>query len=504
MCTQLRHWAGDLAAEVCERLEEDLVENQRRAMLLTISYHYYQNKKVVSQTRSLALNSYKPERVASQCVDVVTKSTQCPVAYLGICASKFVPSKESDSFLKFFKNVNTKPESDDVICEADKSVNATDSFKSIIKSESNSEATEESDVIIIGEENSSPGAKEKESAKMKNSSAIKKSVATNSEAVIKGSKRIDDSLNVSMENSPTSKRVFKLIQECNERVKARSKNKRLSGLVMDNNDFQDSFFMNVYKTGKEEQHSNDIDAVEDTEGEEVQLIIKSDNIDAVEEPGREAQLMRNEKDTSENVGENNSKLCTRENPKPSTSCASTRVDNKFAKESNETCTLEPIARLREIFPNLSDMDPEVLSLLPADLQEAARSHMKSRDRKQESVKVPREGVKAGRGRPSKTKIARKGEKRRSPLCNFLIKTDSNRHDAPLERCAECDQMIALTKFSEHVDFHVAQNLYQEINKPASGEKRKLGDPEVVTAVKRQSPESSKLHKDSRSITTFLS
>lgn len=482
----LRHWAGDLAAEVCERLEEDFVENQRRATLLIISYHYYQNKSIISQTRSLALNSYKPEKMASQCVDVITKSTQCPVAYMGISVTKFVPSKESGSFLKFFKNAKPK----------DEEVAIFDSLGDTANSTSSSEAKGETS--FNGKKACSLKTEKQKPQEIKGSPAVKESTVRTNQGTMKESKRIANNLNTSAEDSPTSKRVSKLIQVCNKR----DKNKRLSGMVIDNNDFQDSFFMNVYKTGEKKCCNN-------TDG----------SADTAEESKCRKQLIRSnageENTDDENIDDYNTDLRVRENARetPSTSHVHTRVNDNSeepAEGNNErTSTRDSSVRLREIFPDLDDIDPDILSLLPADLQEEARSYVKSRgSKKQENVKAARELPKAGRGRPSKAKLTGKsGGKRRSPLYNFLIKTDSGVREVPLERCAECGQMIPITKFDEHVDFHVAQNLYREINKPTSGEnggaKRKHEDDEVVTFAKRQTSNGCESDRDSRT-TTFLS
>ncbi|XP_029666889.1 DNA polymerase eta [Formica exsecta] len=488
----LKHWAGDLAAEVCERLEQDFEENQRRATLLTIFYHYYQNRSIVSQTRSLVLNSYKPDRIASQCVDVITKATQCPVAYMGISASKFIPSKESGSFLKFFTNIRSKDkESDKADSKTDKSENSS---RDMINSSVNLEIKEEKPFTIINKEDPFLRTEEKPK-KIKESTLIKESVATTSEPMIKTSKRtFNNSLNMSAEDSPMSKRVVKLIQVCNERDKAKLKDKRLSDVVINNNDFQDSFFMNIYKTGKKECSDN-IDG----------------NIDMEEFKYGEQSSMNEKNANNESIDDYNSNLCIQEDiqEKPSTSRAYTHVSSNDAdstkKSNEETSVQDPSVRLRDIFPNLDDIDPDILPLLPVDLQEEARLYTKSRDKKQENVKVVRDLPKTGKGRASKSKIAGKNGKGRNPLYNFLIKIDSSERNVPLERCAECDQMIPITKFCEHVDFHVAQNLNREINKPASGEngiKRKLGDAEaVVTSVKR--PTSSDNY-ETRPITTFLS
>ncbi|KAG5341863.1 POLH polymerase, partial [Acromyrmex heyeri] len=479
----LKHWAGDLAAEVCERLEEDFIENQRRATLLVISYHYYHNRSTVSQTRSLALNSYKPEKMANQCVDVITKSTQYPVAFMGISVTKFVPSKESGSFLKFFKNTKLKDEKEVVILN---------SHRDTMNSMSNSEAKEKTP-------SNSKEVYSLESKRQK-SQKVKESTSKTNEGMMKGSKRIID-LNTSAEDSPTSKRVSKLIQVCNDRDKTRTKNKRLSGMIINNNDFQNSFFMNVYKT-EEKKCYNNVDEITNTMEEskcKKRLIVSNANEKNVND---------------ENIDDYNIDLRKQVNvyETPSTRHVHMHVNSNNEEPTEEnnkrTCAQDPLMRLREIFPDLDDIDPDILSLLPVDLQEEAKLYMKSRSKKQENIKIAWELPKTGRGRPSKAALAGKSDKKRSPLYNFLIKTNSDKYNVPLERCAECNQMIPITKFSEHVDFHVAQNLYQQINKPTSSEngnaKRKLEDDEVNVFMKRQTSNVCESNKDFRSATTFLS
>ncbi|XP_012529747.1 DNA polymerase eta isoform X2 [Monomorium pharaonis] len=461
----LKHWAGDLAKEVCERLEEDFAENQRRATLLVISYHYYQNRSTISQTRSFALNSYKSEKMASQCVDAITKSTQYPVAFMGISVTKFVPSKESGNFLKFFQSA--KPKNEEIV--------TSDSFGDAINfNSSNSEMSEDSSCIVNSKEVSVLKTEREKLQKIEESSKKfnKKSVAKNNKSTMKGSKRIVNDLNASAEDSPISKRVSKLIQVCNERDKNKTKNKRLSGMVINNNDFQDSFFMNIYKTGEKkcyDKMDGSADIVQESQKCRKQLIADEKNVD------------------DENIDNYNIDLIQENSCEmPSTSHVHTCVNSnsgELTEENNERNSVQKSSvQLQEIFPDLNNIDRDILSLLPTDLQEEAKLYMKSRHSKQEKIKIAQELSKTGRGRPSKAKIADKSGKRRNPLYNFLIKTNPDEHDVPLERCAECGQMIPVTKFSEHVDFHVAQNLYHEINKPISskngGTKRKCED-EVV-------------------------
>lgn len=408
--------------------------------------------------------------MASQCVDVITKSTQCPVVFVGISVTKFVPSKESGSFLKFFKN--TKPK-DEKVSSLDSLDDATNS------SMSSSEAKKETPCTTVKEIRSLETERQKDQ-RIKVSSVIKESSVKNDEGTMKGNTRSVNNLNTSTEDSPMSKRVSKLIQVCNKHNKA--KNKRLSAVVIDNNDFQDSFFMNIYKTGEKKCFNN---------GEN----------DIIEESKCKKRLIESSEDDG-NINDHNTDLYIQENAceTPSTSHVHTHVnsnDEESIKKNNEKISAQDsLVRLEEIFPNLNDIDPDILSLLPGDLQEEARLYMTSRGKKQENIKA-RELPKTGRGKPSKSKIV---GKKCNLLYNFLIKTNTGEHDVPLERCAECDQMVPVTRLSEHMDFHVAQNLYQELNKPTSSEhggaKRKLEDDKVITFVKRQTSNVCKPDRDS--------
>lgn len=440
-------------------------------------------------------------------MDVITKSTQCPLAYIGIAASKFIPSKQRDSFLKFFKTV--KPKNSAEVNPNIEQSKTTSSPEGKTTLKSNFEVAEVKPFAVIKSKDHSVEVKkekplavvidEDESIRNTEAAAIKKSVATTSETRAKRNKGIiDNLLNKEAEGSPTSRKVFKLMQVCKERDEANSKIKRMSSMAINNNDFQSSFFMNIFKTNKKDCPENideDNGTAEETERSEQSTVSSAKNLD-----------------TSNDTDNSNLDSCVRDHDheKPSSSRTSIPVYNtdedSCKKEFKQESTVQnPSMLLREIFPNLDDIDPDILLLLPPDLQEEARSYVKSRDKKRETiVKVSRDlPAKTAKGKAGKSKATGKA-KRRSPLLdNFLIKTDSSEH---LQRCAECGQMIPLTRYDEHTDFHVAQNLYQEINKPISGEnsgKRKLEESaEVVMSAKRQ-PNDCKLDRD-RSITTFLS
>lgn len=412
---------------------------------------------------------------------------QCPVTYMGLSASKFVPSKESSSFLKFFKTDSKRKENDETKSEIEK-LDSINSPESAINSKLNSQlkaGEEQTSVASTSKQESVQKTEEKKSQRIEEFSAIKKSIVKNSKVRMNESKGIlNSSLNMSLENSPISKRVMKLIQVCNERDKA--KENHLSNVVINKNDFQDSFFMNVYKTEKKDFDNTDesIDTVKELECEKQSIVSDVDEKDVIKD-----HQSRNHDDN--NIRSLDS--CMQKNDLEKSSYMNVNNNGQnFTSESKEEVSAQASSvRLREIFPNLDDIDPDILSLLPTDLQEEAKKLlMKSQSKKQENIKIVRDLPKSTRGRPSKLKAAGKSGKTRNPLSNFLIKTDSSEHDVPLERCAECGQMIPLTKFSEHTDFHVAQNIYQEINKPTLGEnsvKRKLENSEIdsyITPTKR--------------------
>ncbi|XP_043281577.1 DNApol-eta isoform X2 [Venturia canescens] len=107
----LKHWVNELAIDVSDRLEQDREENERRATTLTVSFSHYEDRKVISQSRTCPLKSYKSEKIASQCIDILIKSTQKPIVNISIAAGKFIPAKGSGNFVNFFKSngQNSKP-----------------------------------------------------------------------------------------------------------------------------------------------------------------------------------------------------------------------------------------------------------------------------------------------------------------------------------------------------------------------------------------------------------
>ncbi|XP_057323568.1 DNA polymerase eta-like [Microplitis mediator] len=106
----LKQWVDSLTDDVCGRLEQDYEENHRRASNLTISYQCHQAGKNISQSRTLPLAGYNPERIASQAFSIISKSIDKPIVALSIAGGKFIDAQNDGSFVNYFKTVQKRSE----------------------------------------------------------------------------------------------------------------------------------------------------------------------------------------------------------------------------------------------------------------------------------------------------------------------------------------------------------------------------------------------------------
>ncbi|XP_052865482.1 DNA polymerase eta [Anopheles cruzii] len=100
----LQHWLNELATEVVERLEKDLDENNRTAKQMTVSYSQQIGEGDVSSTRSVPLAVYETERIASDALEAIKRNTERffkqgsmttlhnAIKFLGISVGKFEPN----------------------------------------------------------------------------------------------------------------------------------------------------------------------------------------------------------------------------------------------------------------------------------------------------------------------------------------------------------------------------------------------------------------------------
>lgn len=156
----LNHWLHELAKEICERLEQDELENNRRPKQLVVSYMQTINNNDVSSSRSIYLTIIDEEKMVNDALDTLKRNTEKflksadnsqilnnPIKFLGLSVGKFETqeSKRNNTIQDMFKktidtqiksataNEETKSErfGDNVrdIAVAKKSIEIQDMFK---------------------------------------------------------------------------------------------------------------------------------------------------------------------------------------------------------------------------------------------------------------------------------------------------------------------------------------------------------------------------------------
>ncbi|EFA11358.1 DNA polymerase eta [Tribolium castaneum] len=119
----VQHWLGKLAAEMSERLDKDLKENNRRAKQIIVSFAQEVNKKDVHSTRTHPLVSYNEQKIAQAAFEVVKRFCRKSdgtyhLKFLGLNASSFDDIKNVRQITSFFqvgpnqpkKSLEKKPE----------------------------------------------------------------------------------------------------------------------------------------------------------------------------------------------------------------------------------------------------------------------------------------------------------------------------------------------------------------------------------------------------------
>lgn len=118
----LKHWLGELANVIQEKLEKDLEENNRTARQMTVSYTQQFGQNDVSSTRSVSLVAYNADRIAADALELIKRNTDVflksdspctlnnPIKHLSICAGKFEDnvSGKKDGLIQMFSAISNK------------------------------------------------------------------------------------------------------------------------------------------------------------------------------------------------------------------------------------------------------------------------------------------------------------------------------------------------------------------------------------------------------------
>lgn len=468
----MKQWLGDLTTEVCERLEQDLEENERRATLLTVSFHYYQDRVEISQSRSCPLNTYKQEKVAASCFNIITKSMQHPISFIGLSAGKFIAAKGSDLFRNFFKTNTNKKENE---VNSSKPHEEKNTLNTSVELESNQEIdsilnaendcrTDENDCGT--EENYCAKESDKKKDKKENDKK-EKDCKTKSDGKKENDCKTNE--NRASKNSPKNPK---------NSPKNRKNSRDSFDRALNSDNFKQSFFMNILKKKQNTEDEMPISKNHPQVDEENQNKI-SDNINefVIDSNGTKSKTNLND---SENLkAPSNLEISSKssnfnqekEEDMPKCSPLYSQVSNinwSAAKMDN----VEPFVnnkgnvtvKLQEIFPDLSDIDPGVISLLPQELQNEASELLKNITKTNKKAEIIAKHIKMKK--VNKAKCQESGSsKSENTIHNFLIKSStSSETDDSLKKCDKCHQLVSIEKMIEHNDYHIAHELQREMDK----------------------------------------
>ncbi|XP_058819374.1 DNA polymerase eta [Topomyia yanbarensis] len=118
----LKHWLGELAVEIQERLEKDMEENNRIAKQMTVSYSQQFGDNDVSSSRSVPILTYDAEKIATDALEAIKRNTDTflktgsdsvlknPIKFLGISAGKFDDNsvRKNGGLREMFSNISSK------------------------------------------------------------------------------------------------------------------------------------------------------------------------------------------------------------------------------------------------------------------------------------------------------------------------------------------------------------------------------------------------------------
>ncbi|XP_046491410.1 DNA polymerase eta [Neodiprion pinetum] len=504
----LDHWVTQLSLEMAERLDQDAEENNRKATLLTVSYHYYKDNKTISQSRSCRLSSYKAKTISKGCLDIIIKFAKYPIVFIGMSASKFIDiDKEISTFRSFFTaNTNATIATDEVL--ASPTTSTLDKCNSPSKSEPlEIESEGESNVVA---DNVSEFF---DSGDVRTQSPVRKDgINTASTSVVK--------------------------PESNQAIKSPMSFLRSQNTKLKPDNFKKSFFMNILNANKNGPQDaalpgNQADAPEgqvkfSVENETVVKIQKLPCTNADQNVPTHQPNLNNEPvsvklpmQNQDLKGINSDEtahpkhlavLNLKNNDPESGNTIVLPVNSNDAKETPEQIDDNAI-KLQDIFPDLDNLDESIVAVLPSRLRNEANLILQSRKKKDSeskvnTVKSVQQKVNDHKRSRAKSAVQPKVNKIDTFFNNETKLADSSGGEELVEKCPECDKLIPLREYLEHSDFHVARNLSKELNKSvarptvATPENDKLnGKPSVKR--KRNKPETRESEKRSKSIAAFF-
>ncbi|KAJ9574845.1 hypothetical protein L9F63_008005, partial [Diploptera punctata] len=206
--------------------------------------------------------------------------------------------------------------------------------------------------------------------------------------------------------------------------------------------------------------------------------------------------------------------------------STSRIDD----DTDELCV-----SLSEIFPDLDEIDNDVVSLLPSPMQKRLQTRIEYQQKQNTNIALRNEDISMKNNtiinyekrsnqqsgledqqiefnnqKKQNTLKHRNGEKETN--CDSQCKADSSKGNINcelVEKCPECGKEFPLSEYLEHLDFHAAEKLHKELNRvPQLAPLHTTAPVKVPAKRKRGRPGKKKLvigtDKKLRSITAYFS
>lgn len=107
----VQNWLNELAAEIVDRLEQDQLENNRKAKQIVVSFAQEIDKKDVAGSKTTFLNSYNAKKISEDAFTILKRlcmksdGSFC-LKYLGLSVGNFENCKNVREITTFFKSAN--------------------------------------------------------------------------------------------------------------------------------------------------------------------------------------------------------------------------------------------------------------------------------------------------------------------------------------------------------------------------------------------------------------
>uniref|UniRef100_A0A336MX77 DNA polymerase eta n=1 Tax=Culicoides sonorensis TaxID=179676 RepID=A0A336MX77_CULSO len=438
----LNHWLLELATEICERMEKDTLENNRKAKQMVVSYSQQIGNEDISSSRTTSLNYYEPEPIAREALEIIKRNTvqffkggnagalNNPVKFLGISVSKFedIPdTSKSEKLKELFQNHVKKS-----------------NLVSMPEETNANQISDEKNDVLQSTDSSTKTSLEEIMNRKKRSSSIENNKNTLEPAPVQKSKSL-------LETMFTNQK--KLTLESNIAIENPD-----TSITTSTEDNKENTKMGV-------QHSNNIAENFDSE------LFDDKNL-------KDDEVMSEANEETISCDKESNQII--EHPVPSTS--KQNITNTESEEDEEDIFLEEVEiKLircdicqRKIPENeLSVHNDFHFSLLISQQQrEQFRNELKLKFSPQVNKSVSQD---------KKSKVSQKmsSNNKNLPSIQTFLKKKTEELEENLVKCDECGKMVA--DIVEHADYHLAKRLQQEMNRSlnpgisTSGMKRKRTD-----------------------------